>query len=95
MYCGFLNVETISFLKIISENRIAHNITKICVIIGNNNWFIIDNNDRFNNWKKALESFVDHQQSKAHRAAITYESLVPQCGDVLVMTVNDRLSKFF
>ena len=37
----------------------------------------------FNNWKKALEAFVDHQQSKAHRAAITYESVVPQCGDVL------------
>ena len=32
----------------------------------------------FNNWKKALEVFVDQQQSKAHRAAITYESVVPQ-----------------
>ena len=31
----------------------------------------------FNNWKKALEAFVDHQQSKAHRAAITYESVLP------------------
>ena len=57
----------------------------------------------FNNWKKALEAFVqgrrngfqsgggmaprsppsvtglvvDHQQSKTHRAAITYESVVP------------------
>ena len=30
----------------------------------------------FNNWKKALEAFVDHQQSKAHRAAITYESVL-------------------
>ena len=38
----------------------------------------------FNNWKKALEAFVDHQQSKAHRAAITYESAVPQ----LEMKVN-------
>ena len=28
----------------------------------------------FNNWKKALEAFADHQQSKVHRAAITYES---------------------
>ena len=43
----------------------------------------------FNNWKKALEAFVDHQQSKAHRATITYESVVPQCSDVLAMTVND------
>ena len=31
----------------------------------------------FNNWKKALEACVDHQQSKAQRAAITYESVVP------------------
>ena len=29
IYCGFLNVETISFLKKFSENRIAHNITII------------------------------------------------------------------
>ena len=47
----------------------------------------------FNNWKKALEAFVDHQQSKAHRAAITYESVVPQCADVLDMTVNDLNNK--
>ena len=46
-----------------------------------------------NDWKKALEAFVDHQQSKAHRAAITYESVVPQCGNVLVMTVNDLSNK--
>ena len=43
----------------------------------------------FNNWKKAPEGFVDHQQSKANRAAITYKSVVPQCGDVLEMMVND------
>ena len=42
----------------------------------------------FNNWKKAVEPFADHQQSKANRAAITYEFIVPQCGDVLEMTVN-------
>ena len=47
----------------------------------------------FNNWKKALEAFVDHQQSKAHRAAITYESVVRQCGDVLEMTVSDLNNK--
>ena len=47
----------------------------------------------FNNWEKALEAFVDHQQSKAQRAAITYESVVPQCGDVLEMTVNDLNNK--
>ena len=47
----------------------------------------------FNNWKKALEAFVDHQQSKAHRAAITYEYVVRQCGDVLEMTVSDLNNK--
>ena len=47
----------------------------------------------FNNWRKALEAFVDHQQSKAHRAAIACASLVPQCGDVLEMTVNDLNNK--
>ena len=34
----------------------------------------------FNNWKKALEAFFDHQQSKAHRAVIINESVVLQCG---------------
>ena len=47
----------------------------------------------FNNWKKALEAFIDHQQSKAHKAAITYESIVPQCGNVLEMTVSDLNNK--
>ena len=47
----------------------------------------------FNNWKKALEAFADHQKSKAHRAAITYESVVPQYGDVLEMAVNDLNNK--
>ena len=47
----------------------------------------------FNNWRKFLEAFVDYQQSKAHRAAITYESALPQCGDVLEMTVNDLNNK--
>ena len=47
----------------------------------------------FNNWKKALEAFVDHQQSKAHRAATTYESVMSQCGDVLEITVNDLNNK--
>ena len=47
----------------------------------------------FNNWKSTLEAFVDHQQSKAHRAAIKYESIVPQCGDALEMTVNDLNNK--
>ena len=49
----------------------------------------------FNNWKEALESSADHQQSKVHRAAITYESVVPQCGDVLEMTDNDLYFIYF
>ena len=48
---------------------------------------------RFNNWKKAPEAFVDNQQSKAHRVVITYESVVPQYGDVLEITVNDLNNK--
>ena len=47
----------------------------------------------FNNWKKAFEAFLDDQQSKAHRDAITYESVVPQCGDVWEMTVNNLNNK--
>ena len=47
----------------------------------------------FNNCKKILETFVYHQQSKAHRAAIAYESVVTQCGDVLEMTVNELNNK--
>ena len=47
----------------------------------------------FNNWKKTLEAFVDHQRSKAHRAAITYESVVPKCGDGLEIMVNDLNNK--
>ena len=48
---------------------------------------------RLNNWKKAVEAFFDLQESKAHRAAIAYESAVPQCGDVLEMRVNDLKNK--
>ena len=47
----------------------------------------------FNNWKKAPKAFTAHENSKAHKAALTYESLVPQCGDVLEMTINDLNKK--
>ena len=40
----------------------------------------------FNNWKKALEAFVDHEQSKAHTAAITITITA-------AMTVNDLNNK--
>ena len=48
----------------------------------------------FNNWKKALEAFANHQQPmELHGAAIIYEFVVLQCGDVLKMTVNDLNNK--
>ena len=43
-----------------------HNTKEACITKG------------FNKWKKAPEAFVHHQQSKEHRAAITYESVVPR-----------------
>ena len=33
----------------------------------------------FKNWKKALEKFEKHQSSQCHRAASTYEILIPRC----------------
>ena len=40
-----------------------------------------------------MKHFFYHRQSKAHRAAITYKSTLPQYGDVLEMTVNDLNNK--
>ena len=36
---------------------------------------------RLRNWKKALTSSRDHQQSKCHVAALTFEVTFPQCLD--------------
>ena len=36
----------------------------------------------FRNWKKALDVFKDHQKSKCHTAALTYEMTVPHRGNV-------------
>lgn len=47
----------------------------------------------FRNWKKAPKTFTDHNQTKAHRAALTYESVVPKCGDVLEVTINEMNKK--
>jgi hypothetical protein len=47
----------------------------------------------FSNWKKAPKVFTDHQQCKVHIAALTYESVVPHCGDVLEMTLNELQKK--
>ena len=43
----------------------------------------------FKNCKKALEKFKKHQNSLCHKASLTYEEVVPQCGDVIEMT-DDR-----
>ena len=40
----------------------------------------------FRNWKKALDSFKEHQKSKCHIAALTFEITIPQCGNVREMT---------
>ena len=40
----------------------------------------------FRNWKKALDSFKEHQKSKYHIAALTFEITVPQCGNIQEMT---------
>ena len=47
----------------------------------------------FCNWKKALISLRDHQQSKCHLAALTFEVTVPQCGNILEMTSEDHKVK--
>ena len=38
------------------------------------------------NWKKALEKVKIHQNLLCHKASLTYEEVVPQCGDVRGMT---------
>ena len=37
---------------------------------------------RFKSWKKAPKCFTEHEQSKTHTTAKTYEVLVPRCTDV-------------
>ena len=36
----------------------------------------------FKNWKKAPKCFKHHEQTKCHKAALTYQILVPKCADV-------------
>ena len=40
----------------------------------------------FRNWKKAKVTFNEHQKSNSHVAAMTYEVVVPQCGEIRAMT---------
>ena len=39
----------------------------------------------FKSWHKALECFKDHQNSKCHRGAATFEVIVPSCSDPSTM----------
>ena len=39
----------------------------------------------YSDWKHALSSFDEHQAASYHRLAMTYEVIVPQCGDVKEM----------
>ena len=40
----------------------------------------------FKSWKKAPKCFSDHEKTKCHAAALTYEVTVPKCQDVSEMT---------
>lgn len=46
----------------------------------------------FRNWKKALDAFREHQKSKGHVAALTFEITIPKCGNVKEMT-SDQVKK--
>ena len=39
----------------------------------------------YSDWKHAFSSFDEHQDASYHRLAMTYEVIVPQCGDVKEM----------
>ena len=39
----------------------------------------------YSDWKHALSSFDEHHAASYHRLAMTYEVIVPQCGDVKEM----------
>ena len=47
----------------------------------------------FNNSKKTLDSFKDHQKSKHHVAALNLEFAVPKCGTVREMTDENLKTK--
>ena len=46
----------------------------------------------FKNWKKAPDCFEDHQNSKCHSGASTFEIIVPSCRDPSTM-LNEQLTK--
>ena len=48
---------------------------------------------RFRNWKKASRCFKEHEQSKCHTAALSYETITPKCGDPKEMISDEILNK--
>ena len=46
----------------------------------------------FKSWHKALECFKDHQNSKCHRGAATFEVIVPSCSYPSTM-MSEQLTK--
>lgn len=44
----------------------------------------------FSNWKKALDKFQAHQSSNCHLTAFDYQVNIPQCGNVLELTNEQR-----
>ena len=44
----------------------------------------------FRKWKKAPRCFKEHEQSKCHTAALSYETIIPKCGDPKEM-INDKI----
>ena len=47
----------------------------------------------FRNWKKAPKCFKEHEQSKCHSAALTYQVVVPKCGEAAEMNDNEILNR--
>ena len=47
----------------------------------------------FSKWKKAPKCFQDHQLSKCHETALTFEITIPKCGDVLEMSDSAVVKK--
>ena len=47
----------------------------------------------FPNWKKAPRSFKEHEQSKCHTAALSYETIIPKCGNPKEMISDEIVNK--
>ena len=47
----------------------------------------------FKNWKKAPKCFKEHEESKCHKAALTYQVVVPYCGDAEKLYKVEKVEK--